>query len=597
MQDPSSPPKGSLTFPIAWVLPGLLTFLVVATVLPILATTYFINRSNADALLSARAELIVDGLENQLRGLLDPVADQLEIAREYIEARELDFNDQIQFQTYIEGLLGGMPQVEGMGVIRPNGSMRRWERGRNGAIEEPASALPLVNEALEIAPRRTDVFWSAPFVSLVLGDTILNPRMTVRRNGQMAGILTVGVTGERLSKYVASLSRENITAFIIYDRDKLIAYPNPSSQDIPIVSTDLRTIDQSSTEEIRQIWGDQNPLTQTSRMERTQGHWQMVNGIPYVYFYREISGYAPQDLLVGVVIPSSESRWFRWAATIAAGFGILLLLVAALIAMYLGRRIAKPVIQLQQGLANLETMDFDKAEIPGVSRSRISEWKDSALSLSKTAQALTSFNQYVPGSLARRLMANPENAAKTQDRFVTVMFIDLEGFTNFADKHDASHVAASLNAVFGHIGPIIESTGGVIDKYTGDGLMAFWGAPDDMEEHATNAVSAALQIRETFSSDLPSDVPDNLPRLRIGISTGRVIVGNLGFKGRWNYTLIGKTVNTAQRVEQGMRGLLPEQKVVIGLTTETANEVDFSAFGEFPSKTETPQDGMEISVL
>ncbi|MEM8754113.1 MAG: hypothetical protein AAGF90_14135, partial [Pseudomonadota bacterium] len=75
---------------------------MIGTVLPILATTYVINRENAAALLSARADILVDGLENQLRGLLDPVALQLETARDYIAARELDMDDEARFQSYVE---------------------------------------------------------------------------------------------------------------------------------------------------------------------------------------------------------------------------------------------------------------------------------------------------------------------------------------------------------------------------------------------------------------------------------------------------------------------------------------------------------------
>ena len=583
------------SYPIAWVLPALLAVLVIATVTPILATTYFINTRNAGALLSARAELLVDGIENQVRGLLDPVAIQLETARTYIEERDLNIDDRLRFETYIEGLLGGMPQVTGMGVIRPDGSMRRWERGRGGAIEEPPSALPLVGEALAAAPDLTTVTWSAPFVSLVLADTILNPRMTIRRDGEVYGILTVGVTGKRLSDYLANLSREKVTGFILYDRDKLIAYPERSGGVTPPTSTNLPTIADSTSAVLRDMWTVQNPLTQTGHMERTQGHWTTIDGEHYAYFYREIDGYAPESLLVGVAIPAAESAWYRWAAAIAAGLGGVLLLVSIVIAARLGRRISMPVIQLENALTKFETMDFQDVALPSVGRSRIAEWRSSARRLSKTARALTSFNQYVPGTLARRLMASPEDAATAQERDITVMFIDLEGFSAFATRHPAATVATSLNTIFAHIGPIIEDTGGVIDKYTGDGLMAFWGAPDELTDHLERAVSAALKIRDAFDGGPPDGVGADMPRLRVGISTGPAIVGNLGFEGRWNYTLVGKTVNTAERVEQSLRGLQPDHRVIVGLSADAAGRVDLQALGATPIQQD--RDGLKIVVL
>lgn len=563
----------SRPFPIATVLPALLALLVVGAVVPVVATTYLINASNANALLSTRAELLVDGLENQLRGLLDPINAQLTTARDLIEERALDFEDPVRFETYIEGLISGTPQVSGIGVIRPDGTMRRWEKGRPGPIEEPAEALPLVGQALAEAKVTETLSWSAPFVSLVLRDTILNPRIPIRRDGEVLGILTAGVTGNRLSEYVSALSEKEVTAFILYDRDKLIAYPNRSANGAQPTSTRLPTIQDSSLAIIRDIWIEQNELTQTSKMVRTDGHWAPIDGAPYAYFYREITGYSPEALLVGVAIASAESRWFRWAALLAAAFGMILLAIAIVIACLMGRRIAAPMVQIEDALGKLEGMEFDGVDLHRMHRSWIAEWRDSATRLTKTAKALASFNQYVPGTLARRLMNRPQDAAQPQERPVTVMFVDMEGFSSFARTHSAQQAAERLNTVFRLIGPIIERHGGVIDKYTGDGLMAFWGAPDLQEDHRQRAVDAAQEIRRAISEVSLEPWFEGTPRLRIGLHAGPAIVGNLGFEGRVNYTLVGTTVNTAERVEQGLRGRRADQPVVVGLSQELYEHV------------------------
>ncbi|WP_420346211.1 adenylate/guanylate cyclase domain-containing protein [Pelagibius sp.] len=565
--------KPGRAFTIATVLPALLALLVVAAVVPVIATTYVVNASNANALLSTRAELLVDGLENQLRGLLDPINAQLSTARDLIEQSELDFEDPVRFETYVEGMISGTPQMSGIGVIRPDGTMRRWERGRPGAIEEPPDALPLVGQALAEAGLTDQVRWSAPFVSLVLRDTILNPRISIRRDGGIAGILTAGVTGRRLSEYVSALSEGEVTAFILYDRDKLIAYPNRSPEEATPTSTRLPTIQDSSLAIIRDIWVEQNEVTQSNKMVRTEGHWAPIDGTPYAYFYREITGYAPEPLLVGVAIASAESRWFRWAALLAAAFGVVLLGIAVVAACVMGRRIAAPMVQIEDALSKLENMEFDRVALPQMSRSRIAEWRNSATRLTKTATALASFNQYVPGKLARRLMNRPQDAVEPQERPVTVMFVDMEGFSAFARTHTAQQAAERLNAVFGLIGPIIENHGGVIDKYTGDGLMAFWGAPDLQEDHRRRAIDAAQEIRRVVDEVSAESWFDGTPRLRIGLHAGPAIVGNLGFEGRVNYTLVGTTVNTAERVEQGLRGRRPDQSVIIGMSQEMYDQV------------------------
>ena len=128
-------------------------------------------------------------------------------------------------------------------------------------------------------------------------------------------------------------------------------------------------------------------------------------------------------------------------------------------------------------------------------------------------------------------MAQPQDAACAQERHVTVMFMDMEGFSKFASEHTAAETAAHLNSVFEVIGPIIERAGGVIDKYTGDGLMAFWGAPDIQLNHQRRALIAALEIQRVLSNADPVRKLASGPRLRIGLHSGSAIVGNLGFGG------------------------------------------------------------------
>ena len=233
------------TYAISTVLPAVLIILVVCAVAPVLVVTYFVNSSNANALLSDRAELMVDGLEAQLRGLLDPVAEQLEVARDYIEQNDLWLEEGAQLETYIEGFISGTAQVSGIGIIRTDGSMRRWEEGKSRAIEEPSSALPLVQGILEQVRESSATSWSEPFVSLVLGDTILNPRIPLRKDGQFVGVLAAGVAGKRLSQYVSGLTQREVTAFILYNRDRIIAYPNQSANDDVPTSTELPTLEDS----------------------------------------------------------------------------------------------------------------------------------------------------------------------------------------------------------------------------------------------------------------------------------------------------------------------------------------------------------------
>ncbi len=132
------------------------------------------------------------------------------------------------------------------------------------------------------------------------------------------------------------------------------------------------------------------------------------------------------------------------------------------------------------------------------------------------------------------------------------MFTDLEGYRAFATGKTAQETAQYLNERYTWIGPIIEAHDGTIDNYFGDGLMAFWGAPEPLRDHADRACDAAQDIADAFSAfcDMRRRAGLNNCRLRIGLHTGPVLVGNIGHAGRIHYTIIGEAANIAQRVEQ-----------------------------------------------
>jgi class 3 adenylate cyclase len=161
------------------------------------------------------------------------------------------------------------------------------------------------------------------------------------------------------------------------------------------------------------------------------------------------------------------------------------------------------------------------------------------------------FETYVPRSLVLRLIRLGEDGVQSEERQVTVMFTDIVGFTAASQQLSPRETAAFLNRHFELLAAEIEATGGTLDKYMGDAVMAFWGAPDDQPDHAERACRAALAMSEALTADNRRRVDRGLPTvgLRIGLHSGSAIVGNIGAPGRVNYTLIGDTVNLANRLE------------------------------------------------
>ncbi|MEM7291866.1 MAG: adenylate/guanylate cyclase domain-containing protein [Pseudomonadota bacterium] len=166
------------------------------------------------------------------------------------------------------------------------------------------------------------------------------------------------------------------------------------------------------------------------------------------------------------------------------------------------------------------------------------------------------FSQYVPPEIAQDYSKNPEKInLEGEAREITVMFCDIKGFTSISEKLDPRELAIWLNRYFNLASEIIVRHKGTIDKYMGDSVMAFWGAPVRNDNHAGDALAAALEIQRELASFRIELQNENLPDLYvgIGISSGISNVGNMGSEFRMAYTVVGDTVNIAERLERQTR--------------------------------------------
>jgi len=137
------------------------------------------------------------------------------------------------------------------------------------------------------------------------------------------------------------------------------------------------------------------------------------------------------------------------------------------------------------------------------------------------------------------------------ERELTILFSDLQGFTTLSEGLSPTELVALLNEYLDGMTRILLGHGGTLDKYEGDAIMAFWGAPLEQEDHAQRAVTAALEMWR-FSENLSREFQQQGKppiKTRIGLNTGRAVVGNIGSQKRFNYTIIGDEVNLASRLE------------------------------------------------
>jgi adenylate cyclase len=185
--------------------------------------------------------------------------------------------------------------------------------------------------------------------------------------------------------------------------------------------------------------------------------------------------------------------------------------------------------------------------------------------LAERQRLQAAFGTYVDPTLAARLLEQGDDVFTGERREVTLMFVDIRDFTPFAEANPAEEVVARLNALFEIVVPAVVDAGGHVNKFLGDGALAVFGAPNDLDDHADAAVSAAVLIQRMVAERFGGEL-----RIGIGINTGAVIAGTIGGGGKLEFTLIGDAVNVAARVEQLTKTTGDE----ILLTHHTADALD-----------------------
>ncbi len=270
---------------------------------------------------------------------------------------------------------------------------------------------------------------------------------------------------------------------------------------------------------------------------------------------QELDGHSAQP-------PSSLVKWLA---------AVSVILAAALTAAWNGRPLAVAFIVLIQFGAIaivpfwLQARGIDSQGLPafgwGVG------WFLAFASVGTAARAVGSeqrkfaqnaLGKYLPRDIAAEILRNPDSLAlHGEKREIFVVFTDLEGFTKLSHSIEPEMVATLLNRYLEMLSDVVLEHGGTIDKFVGDAVVAFWGAPisrPDDGERAAKAAWAMYQAGEEFRKSVPDGVPA-IGKTRVGLHHGDAIVGNFGGEGRIQYTALGDSMNTASRLESANKQL------------------------------------------
>jgi len=182
-----------------------------------------------------------------------------------------------------------------------------------------------------------------------------------------------------------------------------------------------------------------------------------------------------------------------------------------------------------------------------------------ALSAEQRRFAQGALGKYLPADVARQIMQDPDSLRLTgEKREIFVIFSDLEGFTSLSHAVAPEMVATLLNRYLDLLSNVVLEHGGTIDKFVGDAVVAFWGAPIARPDDGARCLDAAIAMHaagERFRREAPDGVPP-IGRTRVGVHWGEAIVGNFGGEGRIQYTALGDTMNTAARLESANKKIV-----------------------------------------
>jgi class 3 adenylate cyclase len=237
------------------------------------------------------------------------------------------------------------------------------------------------------------------------------------------------------------------------------------------------------------------------------------------------------------------------------GLGVLVAIGVAFtisleLSLLLLRSVVQPIQHIQRGTARLAQGDFS-ARVPVLGTDETGRLAGSfnrmASGLGERERLREAFGAFVDPDVAERVLAEG-TSLEGEEVEVTILFLDIRGFTNFAEREGPRQAVARLNDLYELIVPVLTAHGGNANKFVGDGLLGVFGAPERLPDHADRAVAAALEIatsvRERYGDEL---------RIGIGLNSGSVVAGTIGGGGRVEFTVIGDTVNTAARVEEVTR--------------------------------------------
>jgi adenylate cyclase len=442
---------------------------------------------------------------------------------------------------WIDRRAGGAPQDRYTFLGKDNAALGE---AAAAAVYDPRSR-PWFKDAVE----RKGLVISNPYIYATTGLPGVTVAMPFYTGDTLVGVVAIDILLDSLSQYLKDrpVSRNSIS--LVADSDGLIV-AHPDTQQA--LKRDNGNLIRARLTEL----SDTRPALAVG-MRAAQAPHSAANQFTFTHGGEEyVAMFSPFPREFGkawevIIVAPLEDFVGEWRANnrklLIFGLGAIALQV--LLINLLSRRIARPLEQLATQVARVQNF-----EPPGTQmvRSPIREISALAASVNTLQGAISAFSAFVPRGLVRQLIGSGHALELGgRSRFLTIMFTDLESFSTWAEATPAQALLERVSAYFEAVTLAVNAEEGTIDKFIGDGVMAFWGAPALLDDHAWRACVAALRARQRMAEVNREWQAQGLNTLhmRVGIHSDAVLVGNMGSSERMSYTVMGDGVNLAARLE------------------------------------------------
>jgi class 3 adenylate cyclase/ABC-type nitrate/sulfonate/bicarbonate transport system substrate-binding protein len=387
-----------------------------------------------------------------------------------------------------------------------------------------------------------------PSVNPDTGFPIISLRIPIFRGVEFLGCASANITVDVLSRFLEKHRASAGSTTLVADRNsgKIIAFPDkPKGVRIENGALKIATLTDIDDPAVREAHR-QHALTGADRFV----FQSPMNGEDLIAAFANFPGGFGQPWQVITLTPIDDfvgtlKKTNRLMMVVIIG----LTMVELFFIYFASRRLSRPVENVSRQLQEIESLNFDTPARPPSNIREIAKL-ESAASLLRTS--LKSFSSFVPLDVVRQLIKSGiPLTLGVEPRFLTVFFSDLENFSSHSETLAPDDLLVQISTYLEEVSAAISEEGGTVDKFIGDGVMAFWNAPVERPDHVLRACAAAVRAARRMERVNDAWEAEGRPRIhiRIGLNCANVLVGNVGSSNRLSYTALGDGVNVAARLE------------------------------------------------